>query len=45
MFQQPTPVIAGLDPAIPISAARRCPLERGGLVKPGHDDSVKTDQR
>jgi hypothetical protein len=44
MFQQSTSVIARLDPAIPISVAQRCSLERVGRVKSGHDDSVKTDQ-
>jgi hypothetical protein len=39
----PTAVIAGLDPAIPINGARRCPDDRGGRVKPGHDESVKAD--
>jgi hypothetical protein len=31
------PVIAGLDPAIPINPARLCPTKRDGRVKPGHD--------
>jgi hypothetical protein len=43
-----SPVIAGLDPAIPINVARPCLFERDGRVKPwvkpGHDDSIGIEQ-
>jgi hypothetical protein len=40
----PSPVIAGLDPAIPINVARLCLRERDGRVEPGHDDSMGIEQ-
>jgi hypothetical protein len=39
MRSHPSFVIAGLDPAIPLSDAQ-CPLNRDGRVNPGHDQEM-----